>query len=131
MAHELEALVLRHTHRLPLPDGFTGTAEGATGAATAGQGAVAARQFDAALTSVGFKLSAELLARLSGLSEDEVVRIAGRTLRTVSQMVGDHVRHNTYFIDFPADVADTEDFWAQCVAADLQAAQHPARKPPM
>ena len=45
MAQNLESLVLRHTHRLPDPAG------------SAGQGGVAARQFDAALTSVGFKLS--------------------------------------------------------------------------
>ncbi|MFD5542081.1 hypothetical protein ACFWIJ_30710 [Streptomyces sp. NPDC127079] len=107
MAHSLESLVIRHTHRLPSPSG------------SAGQGAAAARQFDAALTSVGFKLSAELLERLSGLSEDAVVHTAKRTLRTVSEMVGDHVRHNAYFIDFPANVPDTEEFWTRCVARAL------------
>ncbi|BDH06528.1 hypothetical protein HEK131_37550 [Streptomyces seoulensis] len=107
MAHSFESLVIRHTHRLPSPKGSTG------------QGAVAARQFDAALTSVGFKLSAELLERLSGLSEAAVVHTAQRTLRTVSEMVGDHVRHNAYFIDFPANVPDTEKFWMRCVAKAL------------
>ncbi|MEU5314356.1 hypothetical protein [Streptomyces sp. NPDC021562] len=107
MAHSLESLVIRHTHRLPSPRG------------SAGQGAAAARQFDAALTSVGFKLSAELLERLSGLSEDAVVHTAQRTLRTVGEMVGDHVRHNAYFIDFPANVPDTEEFWTRCVARAL------------
>ncbi|MFJ1969349.1 TerD family protein [Streptomyces sp. NPDC087903] len=107
MAHSLESLVIRHTHRLPSPEG------------PAGQGAVAARQFDAALTSVGFKLSAELLERLSGLSEAAVTHTAERTLRTVSEMVGDHVRHNAYFIDFPANVPDTEEFWMRCVAKAL------------
>ncbi|MFC9852420.1 TerD family protein [Streptomyces prasinus] len=107
MAHSLESLVIRHTHRLPSPAG------------SAGQGAAAARQFDAALTSVGFKLSAELLERLSGLSEAAVLHTAKRTLRTVSEMVGDHVRHNAYFIDFPANVPDTEDFWMRCVAKAL------------
>ncbi|MGX1541024.1 TerD family protein [Streptomyces adustus] len=107
MAHSLESLVIRHTHRLPSPKG------------SAGNGAGAARQFDAALTSVGFKLSAELLERLSGLSEAAVVHLARRTLRTVSEMVGDHVRHNSYFIDFPANVPDTEEFWMQCVAQAL------------
>lgn len=85
-----------------------------------GEGATAARQFDAALLSVGFKLSADLLARLSGLSEETVVRIAGRTLRTVRELVGDHVRHNVYFIDFPANVPDTEDFWMACIADALR-----------
>ncbi|MFJ9565918.1 TerD family protein [Streptomyces fuscichromogenes] len=107
MAHSFESLVIRHTHRLPSPQG------------SSGEGAVAARQFDAALVSVGFKLSAELLERLSGLSHAAVVHTARRTLRTVSEMVGDHVRHNSYFIDFPANVPDTEEFWMRCVAKAL------------
>ncbi|MFF8830848.1 TerD family protein [Streptomyces sp. NPDC015131] len=107
MAHGLESLVIRHTHRVPSPRG------------SAGQGAVAARQFDAALASVGFKLSVELLERLSGLSEAAVVHTARRTLATVGEMVGDHVRHNAYFIDFPANVPDTEEFWMRCVAKAL------------
>ncbi|MGV9254236.1 hypothetical protein [Streptomyces sp. NPDC003697] len=107
MAQSLESLVIRHAHRLSSPKG------------SAGEGATAARQFDAALTSVGFKLSAELLERLSGLSEAAVVHTAKRTLRTVSEMVGDHVRHNSYFIDFPANVPDTEEFWMRCVTEAL------------
>ncbi|PPS73837.1 MULTISPECIES: TerD family protein [Streptomyces] len=107
MAHSFESLVIRHTHRLPSPKG------------SAGEGATAARQLDAALTSVGFKLSAELLERLSGLSEAAVVHTARRTLATVSEMVGDHVRHNAYFIDFPANVPDTEEFWMRCVTKAL------------
>ncbi|MFD4029486.1 hypothetical protein ACFWVP_02870 [Streptomyces sp. NPDC058637] len=107
MAHSPESLVIRHTHRIPSPVG------------SAGEGAVAARQFDVALTSVGFKLSAELLDRLSELSEDAVRHTARRTLHTVSEMVGDHVRHNTYFIDFPANMPDTEEFWTRCVAKAL------------
>ncbi|MET9972198.1 TerD family protein, partial [Streptomyces sp. NPDC006356] len=64
-------------------------------------------------------LSAELLARLSGLSEGTVVDTAVRTLDTVREMVGDHVRHNVYFIDFPANVPDTYDFWMRCIADAL------------
>ncbi|MFF1838662.1 hypothetical protein ACFVXE_31395 [Streptomyces sp. NPDC058231] len=107
MTHSLESLVIRHTHRLSVPEG------------SPGQGVTAARQFDAALTSVGYKLSAELLERLSGLSEATVVRTAERTLRTVSEMVGDHVQHNSYFIDFPANVPGTEEFWVRCVTTAL------------
>lgn len=107
MAHSLEPLLIRHTHRLPAPQG------------SAGEGSAAARQFDVALTSVGFKLSAQLLERLSGLSEAAVAHVARRTLRTVSEMVGDHVQHNSYFIDFPANVPDTEEFWMRCVAKAL------------
>ncbi|THA57946.1 TerD family protein [Streptomyces sp. A1136] len=107
MVHRLERLVIRHTHRIPGPTG------------RAGEGAVAARRFDAALMSVGFKLSAELLAHLSGLSEDAVIETAARTLDTVREMVGDHVRHNVYFVDFPANVPDTFDFWMRCLADAL------------
>lgn len=107
MAQSLESLVVRHTHRLPVPKG------------SAGDGTAAARQFDAALMDVGFKLSAELLRRLSGLSEAAVLHTARRTLRTVREMVGDHVRHNSYFIDFPANVPGTEEFWTRCVARAL------------
>ncbi|MEV0204927.1 hypothetical protein AB0H97_06970 [Streptomyces sp. NPDC050788] len=107
MSHLLEPLVVRHTHRIPLPTG------------PAGQGDVAARQFDAALMSVGFKLSAELLKRLSGLSEGTVVDLAVRTLGTVREMVGDHVAHNVYFIDFPAHVPDTFEFWTRCIMEAL------------
>ncbi|MFD3502887.1 hypothetical protein ACFWWT_37310 [Streptomyces sp. NPDC058676] len=107
MVESLEPLVVRHTHRLPSPAG------------PAGAGEVAARQFDAALMSVGFKLSAQLLERLSGLSEGTVVDTAVRTLRTVREMVGDHVQHNVYFVDFPANVPDTFDFWMRCIAEAL------------
>ncbi|MFF8378382.1 hypothetical protein ACF07V_19905 [Streptomyces sp. NPDC015661] len=108
MVHALERLVVRHTLRLPLP--------AATGG---GNGDVAARRFDAALMSVGFKLSAGLLEGLSRLPEATVVALAARTLGTVREIVGDHVRHNAYFIDFPANVPDTLDFWRSCVAEAL------------
>ncbi|MFJ7071467.1 hypothetical protein [Streptomyces sp. NPDC098781] len=107
MVHRLEPLVVRHTRRLPRPTG------------PAGQGDVAARQFDAALMSVGFKLSADLLERLSDLSEGTVVDTAVRTLGTVRELVGDHVEHNVYFVDFPANVPDTYDFWMHCIAGAL------------
>jgi hypothetical protein len=108
MGHPLEPLVIRHTHRLPSPAG------------PAGEGAVAARQFDAALMSVGFKLSAGLLERLSALSQGAVLDTAVRTLRTVRAMVGDHVRHNVYFVDFPANVPDTVGFWMRCIREAIE-----------
>ncbi|WP_033224299.1 TerD family protein [Streptomyces virginiae] len=107
MVHRLDPLVIRHTHRIPRPTG------------PIGEGAVAAQQFDAALMSVGFKLSAQLLEHLSGLAEGAVVDTAVRTLGTVREMVGDHVQHNAYFIDFPANVPDTFDFWMRCIAEAL------------
>ncbi len=107
MDHAIERLVVRHTRRLPVPAG------------PAGDGAGAARQFDTALMSVGFKLSAGLLEALSGLTEETVLATAARTLDTVRELAGDHVRHNAYFKDFPAGVPDTHDFWARCVAEAL------------
>ncbi|MFE6870398.1 TerD family protein [Kitasatospora sp. NPDC057692] len=107
MPHRLESMVVRHTFRLPVPDG------------PAGNGEAAARQFDAALMSVGFKLSGGALERLSGLSGETVRATAARTLATVRELVGDHVGHNVYFIDFPANVPDTVDFWMERIAEAL------------
>ncbi|MFI6642732.1 hypothetical protein [Streptomyces sp. NPDC050504] len=113
MSHPLEPLVVRHTLRVPAPSG-PGRPAGSEG-----QGAAAARQFDTALMSVGFKLSADLLEHLSELPGAVVADTAARTLDTVRRMVGDHVRHNVYFVDFPANVPDTHDFWAECVLRAL------------
>ncbi|MER5710226.1 hypothetical protein [Streptomyces sp. NPDC002122] len=107
MVHALEHLVVRHTRRLPSPTG------------PAGDGAAAVRRFDAALMTAGFKLSAELIERLSGYAEQTVVDTAVQTLAAVRELVGDHVRHNVYFVDFPANVPDTLDFWTACVIEAL------------
>ncbi|MFJ9627114.1 hypothetical protein ACIRU8_05350 [Streptomyces sp. NPDC101175] len=114
MIDRLEPLVIRHTLRVPTPTG------------PVGEGAAVARQFDAVLLSVGFKLSPELLERLSGLAGETVAGIAARTLRTVRELVGDHVRHNAYFVDFPAGVPDTADFWMACVAEAFRDEETPA-----
>ncbi|NEA29345.1 hypothetical protein G3I70_43595, partial [Actinomadura bangladeshensis] len=108
MSTELEEIVVRHTHRIPAPEG------------PSGDGATVARQFDAALMSVGFKLSGDALSALSGFSEQTVRGVAVRTLATVREMVGDHVRHNTYFRDFPRNVPDTLDFWAGLLRQTLR-----------
>ncbi|MFD6967047.1 hypothetical protein [Streptomyces sp. NPDC059949] len=116
MPQHLEPMVIRHTCRVPAPAGPAGLARPVT---PAGQGAATARQFDAALMSVGFKLSADLLEHLSRLAEEAVLDTAVRTLETVREMVGDHVQHNAYFVDFPANVPDTFDFWMRCIADAL------------
>ncbi|MFC6080595.1 hypothetical protein [Sphaerisporangium aureirubrum] len=99
----LETLVVAKRLRVPLdvPDD-----------ATPGWGEVAARQLDAALLSVGFTCSPALLARLSRLPGETVIDLGTRVLATVRRLVGDHVRHNSYFVDFPANVPATLDFWA-------------------
>ncbi|RSN67276.1 TerD family protein [Actinomadura sp. WAC 06369] len=107
MTNTLERLVVRHAHRVPVPDG------------PAGAGGTAARRFDAALMSAGFKLSGDLLDALSGLAGDAVDGLAGRVLPVVREMVGDHVRHNVYFRDFPHGVPDTLDFWVSCLVGAL------------
>ncbi|MFI9003039.1 hypothetical protein [Streptomyces sp. NPDC053541] len=106
MVHTLERLVVRHTLRVPVPS-------------RKGQGASAARQFDIALMSVGFKLSGELFTALSGCEEQTVTALATRTLETVRELVGDHVRHNAYFLRFPAGVPDTVEFWTECLVKAL------------
>ena len=103
-----EALIVRKRRRLPLPVG------------PMGNGAAAARQVDAALSSVGFKLSGELIGALSGLAPETVVDAGQRLLAVVREMVGDHVSHNVYFKDFPANVPDTMDFWIQCIREGLE-----------
>ncbi|MFF2780026.1 hypothetical protein ACFVU3_34620 [Streptomyces sp. NPDC058052] len=107
MDHALERLLVRHTLRLPVPTG------------PAGDGATAARQFDAALRTAGFALSPELLRALSERAGATVVELARWALDAVREQVGDHVRHTSYFIDFPANVPDTQEFWLDCVRSAL------------
>ncbi|MEV5574378.1 hypothetical protein AB0L06_30460 [Spirillospora sp. NPDC052269] len=114
MKTDLEALVVRRTRRVPLPDGPAG--DGA-GRETAGDGAAMARRFDTALMAIGYKLSGDLLAALSRLDGQTVVNLAVRTLATVRETVGDHVRLYSYFIDFPDNVPDTFEFWMDLVRA--------------
>lgn len=95
----LDALIIQKTLRVPAP------------ASPAGDGATAARQMDAALLSAGFKASGELLAYLSALDPGAVIDTAVTVLAAVRRLVGDHVEHNVYFKDFPANVPDTMEFW--------------------
>ncbi|TDC66109.1 hypothetical protein E1200_17310 [Actinomadura sp. GC306] len=103
----LPELIVRHTHRVPVPDG------------PRGDGAAAARRLDATLMPAGFKLSRDLLAALSELAEPAVLDVAARTLPAVQEMAGDHVRHNAYFRDFPDNVPDTLEFWADLLRKTL------------
>ncbi|MGW0804097.1 hypothetical protein [Nonomuraea sp. NPDC002799] len=100
----LEDLIIVRRLRVPIGD------EPAD--AHPGWGEVAARQLDAALLSVGFTCSAALLERLAGLRGETVVDLGVRVLAAVRTLVGDHVQHNAYFIDFPKNVPDTVEFWA-------------------
>ncbi|MGI5158304.1 hypothetical protein [Microbispora sp. CA-102843] len=99
----MEDLIIARRLRVPVDD---------AGDDTSGWGGVAARQLDAALLSVGFTCSPALLDRLAGLPGEQVIDLGVRVLSAVRRLVGDHVQHNAYFIDFPENVPDTLEFWA-------------------
>ncbi|MEY9212818.1 TerD family protein [Thermobifida halotolerans] len=103
----LTTQIIRTTLRVPAPEGEPG------------DGAAAARQLDAALLRIGFKCSRELLEHLSGLRPETVIDTAVRVLAAVREAVGDHVAHNVYFRDFPANVPDTVEFWLDCLSRAL------------
>jgi hypothetical protein len=107
-ASQLEALILAKTRRVVV----TGEP---------GDGSAAARQFDAVALCAGFKCSRELLERLAGIEAGRVIDIATAALAVVREQAGDHVRHNSYFLDFPANVPDTMEFWARCLREALLA----------
>ncbi|WP_208758965.1 hypothetical protein [Microbispora triticiradicis] len=99
----MEDLVISRRLRVPVD---------VEGDGTPGWGEVAARQLDAALLSVGFTCSPALLDRLARLPGEQVIDLGVRVLAAVRRLVGDHVVHNAYFVDFPRNVPDTLEFWA-------------------
>ncbi|NYI94666.1 stress response protein SCP2 [Streptomonospora nanhaiensis] len=107
----LEARLIQATLRVPARErassGGSGRAEGV------------ARQLDAALLTVGFAGSRELLEHVAGLGTGAAVDTAMGVLAAVRRLAGDHVEHNVYFADFPASVPDTLEFWADCLAQAL------------
>ncbi|CAL9363219.1 hypothetical protein SUDANB121_00717 [Nocardiopsis dassonvillei] len=107
MLRMLTSEIITRTLRVPEPSGEPG------------DGSAATRRFDAALLSVGFTCSADLLRHLSGLRPEDVLAAAGPVLAAVRTAVGDHVQHNVYFADFPENVPDTVDFWLACLADAL------------
>ncbi|MFC4121576.1 TerD family protein [Nonomuraea zeae] len=100
----LESLVIARRLRVPIGD--------APADSPAGWGETAARQLDAALLSVGFTCSPGLLERLASLRGESVIDLGVHVLAAVRTLAGDHVQHNAYFVDFPANVPDTVEFWA-------------------
>jgi len=111
-----------------MPEEFTGSVRDALIARTlrvpvvagdSGDAAAAVRQLDVALMSVGFKCSKELLEHLSGFHPAVTLEAGESVLRAARDLVGDHVDHNPYFIDFPKEVPDTLDFWTSCIASAL------------
>ena len=76
-----------------------------------GDASVITRQLDVVLVELGFKLSGKLFAALSQCDPGYVLDKALRIVAQARQLSGAHVQHNAYFIDFPANVPDTEEFW--------------------
>lgn len=95
-----EELVFAAKHRVTLDD-----------CPRLGDASVITRQLDVVLVELGFKLSGKLFAALSQCDPGYVLDKALRILAQARQLSGAHVRHNAYFIDFPANVPDTEEFW--------------------
>lgn len=95
-----EELVFAARHRVMLDD-----------CPRLGDASVITRQLDVVLVELGFKLSGKLFTALSQCDPGYVLDKALRILAQARQLSGAHVRHNAYFIDFPANVPDTEEFW--------------------
>ena len=78
-------------------------------------GAAITRQLDCALISIGFKLSGDLFTYLASQRTEDVVGMSAQLLTIAQEMVGDHVKHNVYFKNFPENVPDTKEFWMACL----------------
>jgi len=105
-ASQLEALILAKTRRVVV-------------SGEPGDGSAVARQFDAVARFAGFKCSRDLLERLSAIEAGRVIDIATAALAVVREQAGGHVRHNSYFLEFPRNVPDTMEFWVQCLREAL------------
>src|SRR5690242_8710385 len=97
----LDALIIRRTLRVPDPPA------GATH--TEPEAADVARYFDIALLSEGFTASYKLLERMQKMAAAEAKNWAASILTVIQEMVGSHAQHNSYFIDFPENVPQTEE----------------------
>ncbi|MGW4681327.1 hypothetical protein ACWEOS_22960 [Micromonospora taraxaci] len=101
----LEKLIIQKTLRVPASAG------------AAGDCTVVARQLDVALLDVGFSASRALLEHIGALAPAPAMDLAAMVVSAVRELVGDHVRHNAYFIGFPDDVPDTTEFWTDRLRA--------------
>ncbi|MEV0942015.1 hypothetical protein AB0I90_16745 [Micromonospora wenchangensis] len=105
----IEKLIIQKTLRVP------------ASTATAGDGTTVARQLDAALLDVGFSASRALLEHVGALAPAPAMDLAATVVSAVRELVGDHVRHNAYFLGFPHDVPDTIEFWVDRLRAAVLA----------
>lgn len=101
--------IIERTQRVPRVGIFLGKEE------TNADSEKVSRQLDIALISVGFKADSDLLEYISGLTKVDAVQLSKETVNAVKTLVGDHVKHNTYFKKFPDEVPDTIEFWAKLI----------------
>lgn len=104
----IEAIIQR-THRVPV-----GPVRDAALKHVASE--AVSRQLDVALISVGFKASAALLDHMAHMHPIDATDLSLSILNSAKQIVGAHVSHNVYFKEFPKNVPDTLEFWADLVA---------------
>lgn len=104
----LTKTIIKRTYRVPR------SAEHAAAYQTMPNAALS-RQLDVALISVGFKASAELLEYVSKFHPVEVQETSNNIIEAVTELVGDHVKHNVYFKNFPENVPATIEFWAELI----------------
>jgi hypothetical protein len=104
----MDKLIIQKTLRVPASTGV------------AGDGTRVARQLDAALLDVGFSASRELLEHVGALAPEPAMDLAATVVSAVRELVGDHVRHNAYFIGFPDGVPDTLEFWTDRLRAAVR-----------
>lgn len=110
----MDKLIIQKTLRVPASTGAPG------------DGSAAARQLDAALLDVGFSASRAVLEHVGGLAPGPAMDLAATVVSAVRELVGDHVQHNAYFIDFPHGVPDTVEFWIERLRAAVPVADGPA-----
>lgn len=101
----LDKQIIQKTLRVPASSG------------AAGDGTAVARQLDAALLDVGFSASRALLVHVGALAPAPAMDLAATVVSAVRELVGDHVRHNAYFLGFPHNVPDTVEFWTERLRA--------------
>lgn len=88
-----------------------------------GEGELLARQFDVAAMSLGFKLDAPCLLYFGSLAPVSTQEYAEKTFEVLSEMVGAHRKHNTYFRNFPKNVPSTFDFWWDTIGGHYKGAR--------
>lgn len=70
-----------------------------------------ARQLDIVLLDNGFKADKRLLDYIMRLEPSSAVDYTREIVESIRTLVGNHVQHNVYFIDFPKNVPGTIEFW--------------------